>query len=169
MHHPPPTTTAPAPLRRGGDTILVAAARLLRKHQHPEAERLCRQVLTIHPDHPTALHLLGLAVHRDGGADEARLLLIRSLELEAHRPMWWFNLGVLSLEADRLAEAAEAFRSALRLQPYHAASLFLLGRALYQMALLPDAAAAFAQALRIDPDHADCRAMLTRVTRHLQQ
>ena len=83
----------------------------------------------------------------------------RSVQRDRARPVWWFNLGVACRGDGRLAEAAEAFRTALRFQPYHVPALFLLGRSLQDMGIVDGACAAFAQVLRLEADHAEARAL----------
>ena len=161
-------TVVPAVVRRAGDGVLFEAARALRAQKWRKAERLCRQVLRLDPNHPTAIHLLGLAAHRGGHVFDAVSLLRRSIELDDQQPLWWFNLGVSCAAGGRFAEAAECYRAALRLQPYLVPALFMLGQADLEMGLLPDAAAALAQVLRLDPGHEQARPLLKQITRQLK-
>ena len=162
-------THVPDAVRAAGDAVLVSSARALRAKNWRETERLCRQVLRLDPNHPTAVHLLGLAAQRGGHVTDAISLLKRSLELDGRAVVWWYNLGVSCWASNRLAESAEAFREALRRQPYHVGSLFMLGRSLHAMAMYHDAAAALAQSLRLAPTHRDARALLDLVTAQLQR
>ena len=55
----------------------------------PEAENIYQQILQSEPDHPTALHLLGVIAHQVGKNDTAVDLIARALVLnpdlaEAH-------------------------------------------------------------------------------------
>lgn len=161
-------TVVPVAVRRAGNAVLVEAARSLRSHKWRKAERLCRQVLRIDPNHATAVHLLGLAAYRGGHVFDAVSLLRRSVELDESQPWWWFNLGVSCAAGGKLAEAAECYRAALRLQPYCVPALFMLGKGLHEMGLLADAAGALAQALRIEPGHEDARPLLKQITRELK-
>lgn len=161
-------TLVPDAVRGGGDAVLAGAAGALRAQNWRKAERLCRQVLRLDPNHALGVHLLGLAAHRGGHLFDAVSLLRRSLELDNAQPLWWFNLGVSFWSGDRQADAAECFRAALRMQPYHTPSLFMLGRSLHEMGLLPDASAALAQVLRIEPNHEDARKLLKAITTQLR-
>ncbi|MBB6430364.1 tetratricopeptide repeat protein [Algisphaera agarilytica] len=161
-------TLVPDAVRNAGDGVLFEAARALEAKKWRKAERLCRQVLRIDPNHPTAVHLLGLAAHRGGHVFDALSLLRRSIELDDTQPIWWFNLGVSCAAGDRHAEASECYRAALRLQPYLVPALYMLGRSLQTMGLLDDAAAALAQALRIEPGHEEASDLLQSITRDLR-
>jgi len=161
-------TLVPDAVRRGGDGVLVEAARALKVQKWRKAERLCRQVLGIDPNHATAIHLLGLAAHRGGHVFDAVSLLRRSVELDDQQPLWWFNLGISCAAGGRFAEAADCYRAALRLQPYLVPALFMLGQAHLETGLLPDAAAALAQVLRLEPGHPDARPLLKQITRQLR-
>ncbi|MEO1235759.1 MAG: tetratricopeptide repeat protein [Planctomycetota bacterium] len=161
-------TAVPAAVRRGGDAVLVRAAAALAARRWKHAEALCRQVLRLDPNHPTGVHLLGLAAHRGGHAEDAVSLLRRSIELDDAQPTWWLNLGTALAAADRHADAAECFRAALRLQPYLVPALVMLGRTHCAAGHLNDAAAAFAQALRLEPAHPEARAQLEAITARLR-
>ena len=165
---PTPTPRVPASIRQTFPGVLSQAGAALAAQEWPAAERLCRQILRLDPDHAPAIHLLGLASLRGGCAADAVPLLRRALELDPAQPQWWHQLGHCYLDAKRPAEAAECFRKSLRLQPYSAAVLFDLGQTLSTLGLYPDAAAALAQACRIEPGHTHARALLKTITRRLR-
>ncbi|MEM8738219.1 MAG: tetratricopeptide repeat protein [Planctomycetota bacterium] len=163
-----PTRVPPA-VRRAGDHVLEQAEGALRARHWREAERLCRQVLRVDPDHPAGVHLLGRATFRGGHLYDAVSLLRRAVELDDRQPAWWHDLALAYEAGDRLAHAADCCRAALRLQPYSVPAIVTLGRSLSGMGLLRDAVAAFAQVLRLDPDHAEARRRLDQLTDQLRQ
>ena len=89
----------------------------LREAKYDEVRRWCREVLAGSPDHPQALHLLGLAQVRDGAVSEGEQHLRRSLELEPDNTLFRFNVGSFLRRANRLAEAESEFRAVLARRP----------------------------------------------------
>ena len=71
-----------------------------------------------------------LGLHQQGQADEA-LEYLKRVAADSTDPQIAFTLGsALAMKGD-FATAAEAFRSAIRLDPNHAQALMMLGTALY--------------------------------------
>jgi predicted Zn-dependent protease len=98
------------------DLAVTHARRLLEKDADLAAEQ-AREILNVHPDHPTARLILG-AAHRRAGRLEAALDVLDALTAEfpqsapAH-----LELGVACFEYGRGAEAEAALRRALQLNP----------------------------------------------------
>ncbi|MFQ5763795.1 MAG: tetratricopeptide repeat protein, partial [Rhodospirillales bacterium] len=95
-----------------------------------EAETAFRAVLEKSPAHPDALHFLGLLQYQKGNADEAVTLIDEAIAADGDSPIYAVNLGKVLVDLERLGEAEEAFRRALRLQPDEAELHFLLGETL---------------------------------------
>ena len=83
---------------------------------------------------------------------------------EAH-----FQRGLAFATLDRNDEAAEAFREALRLNPYHFAAAASLGHACLELGDLPAAVRYYRQALRLHPRLDDVPVALREVTAALQR
>jgi Flp pilus assembly protein TadD len=66
---------------------------------------------------PTLLNGLAVAYGRTSRFEEAERLLRNALKEDEDLPLTWLNLGVCLQARNRNAEAAEAYRQALRLQP----------------------------------------------------
>src|ERR1051326_2962963 len=66
------------------DDALAVAVALHRRRDHETAELLYRRILAAAPDHPDALHLLGVVCHERGRHDEAISLIRRAIELAPH-------------------------------------------------------------------------------------
>lgn len=71
---------------------------------------------------PDRLVLFACALSRLGELDQAREILKRALDLEPANDEAWNNLGAYSLQLHAPAEAEEAFRRALAINPDRAAS-----------------------------------------------
>lgn len=130
----------------------------MRHHQSgrlAEAERLYRLALTRAPDHPMALHYLGLAAHQQGRADEAIELMRRSTLAAPNQPYFHLNLAQVLHAAGRREEALAEWQRALTLDPNLAQAHAQSGMCLQELGRLPEAVAALSRALRIDASRAE--------------
>jgi Flp pilus assembly protein TadD len=96
---------------------LADAIRLHQAGRLAEAEAMYRRVLERAPNHPGALHLLGVLAHQQGHDDRAAELIALAMELKPHQATYHSNYGVALRGLGRLDEAADALRQALRLWP----------------------------------------------------
>ncbi|MBI3043306.1 MAG: tetratricopeptide repeat protein [Betaproteobacteria bacterium] len=99
-------------------------------HNLAGTERLCREILGDAPDHPDALHLLGVVRLIGGDSREAVSLIGRALQVRPQDPAMLENLGVAHLAASEAAQAEALFRSALAQGASHALLHMRLGLAL---------------------------------------
>jgi tetratricopeptide (TPR) repeat protein len=82
-----------------------------------EAEALYAQVLRDHPDHPDALHLMGvLRLHANQPA-EAERLIRKAIGLSPTSADYYCNHGMCLARLGRTDEAIAAWQAALRLRP----------------------------------------------------
>jgi Flp pilus assembly protein TadD len=119
-----------------------------------EAQQLYRQILTHHPQHPDALHLLGVAALQLGRTDEAVALIRQAIAANPTAAPFHANLAEALKQQGKLDEAIAALRAALRLQPNFPAAYNNLGTALHEKGHRDEAIAAYRDALRLDPNHA---------------
>lgn len=120
-----------------------------------EAEGAYRKALDLAPNHPDALHHLGLLLYRLNRFDEARATISRAIEEAPASPLYWFNLGVVSQKAARPDEAIRAYRQAVALNPRHLEAWINLGNGLKDRGALAESIEAYQQALTLIPSHAD--------------
>jgi protein O-GlcNAc transferase len=118
-----------------------------------EAEPIYRQVLAQQPDHPEALHLLGLIAHQVGESAHAHNLIERAI---VRHPgiapaEWHHHLGEARRGAGDFAGAEAAFRAAVQTDPAYAAAYNAIGQVLLDQQRLNDAAACFARATALAP------------------
>ncbi|MCL7487982.1 MAG: tetratricopeptide repeat protein [Desulfobulbaceae bacterium] len=118
----------------------------------PEAEALYRQILQTEPNHPEALHFLGLLAHQSGQSGIGVDLIGRAVRVRPDYVQAHFNMGKILFEQNRLDEAAGSFRRVLELSPDYAEAHNNLGIALYDMGRLNEAVACYQQALDLKPD-----------------
>jgi tetratricopeptide (TPR) repeat protein len=135
-----------------------------------EAAEIYREILDADPEHPDALHLLGLLKRAMGQPAEAVPLIQRAL---VHLPLFadgHANLGNALCDAGRHEDGCISYETALRLNPDALAVRQCLVRTLYALAKRSQASGAAGDALRFvewllrtEPDHSDGQAMLVPV------
>lgn len=99
-------------------------------------------ILGERPDHPLALHGLGLIAVHEGKLEEAESLLRQATQQEPDNARFWNDLGEALRLLQRHDEAADAYRHALELRPDYVPAANNLG---VTMAMMGDVAAAEAQ------------------------
>jgi len=130
----------------------------VRRHQAGqarEAEGLYRKILQENPNHPDALHLLGLLMQQSGHAAEGAELIRQAIRINPAVADYHNNLGNALKDQGQLAQAMASYREALRLRPQFAEAWHNLGTALQQRGDLDEAIAAFRQALSLRPSFAE--------------
>lgn len=138
---------------------LQRAARAYAAGDLRSAVAACRSTLGLHPNHPDALHILGVSHHRLGEA-EAGLAAVRQAIQAAPSDRYWQSLGHILADLGRDDEAADAYHAASELAPQNPALHFHRGNALRRMGRHVDAAMAYRAALHLDASHADAWAHL---------
>ena len=112
-----------------------------------------QDILARQPDHPEALHLLGLARLQSGDAIEAEKLLARAVELAPDSPKVANNHGVALFELGQPEQAAREFTAATKLDGGFAEAHFNLGRAFHVLRRYEDAVRQYTKAIEVQPDH----------------
>lgn len=118
------------------------------------AEGLYRQVLEQEPEHPDALHLLGLAAYQQGRSREADDLISRAIRKDASRAYFHNNLGEVRRAEGDVKAAEGCYREAVRMEPGYAQAHNNLGLTLHALGRLDEAEAAFNRALELEPTSA---------------
>lgn len=134
---------------------MVQAAAALRAGRGGEAEHLCRQILSVQPDHAGALGLLGALALGAGRPDQALPLLQGAVNGDPMSADAHAHLGTALLLLGREEDGVAALEAALKLKPSHQTANHNLGlRALN--AGDPEAAARYlARALKKGPDNVE--------------
>ncbi len=128
--------------------------------QWTEAERLYRQVLAVEPQHPHALHQLGMLALQARRIELAIELFERAIRADRSQAAFHMNLGEAHRHAGRLPEALDCVRRAVKHQPGMVDAHTKLGILLRMQGKLPEAAAALQQALRLKPEDFEARTQL---------
>lgn len=81
------------------------------------AYKIYQRVLEVQPEHPDALHFLGIMAHQQGQQDDALRLMMLSVELVPNHAGFRSNLGNLLFTCERFEEAEREYRRAIDLDP----------------------------------------------------
>jgi MoaA/NifB/PqqE/SkfB family radical SAM enzyme/Tfp pilus assembly protein PilF len=140
--------------------VLKAIQEAIQHHQAgrlPQAEAIYQQILKIEPNHPDALHFLGVIAHQQGKAGIAVELIGRAINVNPSEPMYYSNLGAAFEAQSRLDEAASCHSKALELKPDYADAHSNLGAVFYKQGKLDEAISSYRKALAFKPDFAQAR------------
>jgi tetratricopeptide (TPR) repeat protein len=135
--------------------LLIEGSGHLRGGRLQEAERAYRLALEMAPEHPEALHQLGLLLYRLNRFDDAITTISQAINHAPSSPLFWFNLGVVTQKAARPDEAIRAYRQAVALNPKQLDAWINLGNVLRDRGHLPESIDAHHKALALNPSHAD--------------
>ena len=142
-----------------GTQSISATIQTAIKHQQsgrlPQAEACCRQVLQIAPNHPDALHLLGLIAYQVGKNAIAVELLSRAINIKSSDPNFHLSLGNALQVQGKLDEAVASYHKALWIKPDFAEAHNNLGTVLQQQGNLDEAVATYRKALAFEPESSD--------------
>ncbi|HEX4054487.1 MAG TPA: tetratricopeptide repeat-containing glycosyltransferase family protein [Tepidisphaeraceae bacterium] len=120
-----------------------------------EAEQIYREVLSGQPNHPDALHLLGVILGDKGQPQLAVEFIGRAIGLRADIADYHANLGEYLRRAGNFEQSAASFRHALRLKPDDAHYHNGLGVTLAESRQIEPAIAEFRSAIRLNSNYPD--------------
>lgn len=103
----------------------------VRQHQIgrlAEAESGYRTVLSRNPNHPDALHLLGLLAFQAGNPNPGADLIRRAIAQRSDVPDYYTHLGLCLQGLNKVSEAEESFRRAVKLASGHGDAHYNLGQ-----------------------------------------
>jgi tetratricopeptide (TPR) repeat protein len=117
-----------------------------------DAERVCREILSVDPGDAQTLHLLGLIEHQRGRSDTAIEHIRMAIMRDERDQAFHHNLGNILRALDRLAEAISCYERALDLAPTSVDALYNLGNTYQDLGQPERAVAYFERALRLNPE-----------------
>jgi predicted O-linked N-acetylglucosamine transferase (SPINDLY family) len=135
-----------------------ALAVAVRHHQAGRlqaAEQLYRQILAAQPDHPGALHLLGVVAQQTGRHEAAVEYIEKAIALDGRQPPFHNNLGEAYRALRRTPDAIASYRRALELKPDFAGAHYNLGNAWKDLGQLMPAIDCYRRAVELRPDYVE--------------
>lgn len=120
-----------------------------------EARALYEQVLAAEPDHPDALHLMGLLHAQHDRFDEAHALIARAVALRPGEGMFHNNLGNVAIELGRFDEAEAHYVHALEVDAGRLDALNNLGVLLSRRGNFDGAERVLRKLVELAPDFRD--------------
>ena len=128
--------------------------------QLAEAERIYRQILESEPDHPDALHQMGILTLQARNFEAAVDLLDRAVRRDRSRAAFHANLGEAYRHLGRPMEAEKCYQNALKLQPDLAEVQTMLGTVLRTQGRHAEAAVSLRKALQLKAENTEARTQL---------
>lgn len=122
--------------------------------QAQQAEYLCQQVLAVWPEHPDALHLLGLLAHGFGNLDSALGYMRRACAAPRAPVLFHSNLAEMLRQGGLLIEAETVGRRAVALDARSVAGWGNLGIILQEAGKLEESLQCLARVCQLVPDNA---------------
>lgn len=119
----------------------------------PEAYCGYERVLSVAPNHPSALHLMGLIkFDRDHDFESALALISKSLEFAPDEPTWLFNYARISAEAGKYEQSISLFLKLLAKDPEWIDASIVLADVYYKAGHFQKALKAYFQILCSMPE-----------------
>ncbi|MCH7889301.1 MAG: tetratricopeptide repeat protein [Proteobacteria bacterium] len=158
------TSTGAAPAPAAGETLDLALASH-RAGRLDEAGRLYREFLRRQPDHPEALHLLGVVAHQTGEHDTAIDLIGKAIAINGAAAGYHNNIGEAYRAAGKIDEAFGHYRRAADLDPNFADAHHNLGVASLARGEADEAVGHLRRALALEPALAEAHFCLGNALR----
>lgn len=130
---------------------LQSALELQQRGSYVDAIELLRGVLAREPDHPDALHLMGLCLQAQGDFDNALTEIEKAIALRPSVAIFQNSAGAVAVSKGDISAGIAYYRRALEIDPEYAGACNNLGIALQKLGFFDPAVVAFARALEIEP------------------
>ena len=134
------------------DVLFEQARELFTKKEFDAAEAIYHQILKANPDHPRALHALGVIAHWKGDDQRAIEMIFRAVEIQPDFVGAYHNLGNVQVEASLYGQAEQNYRKALELDPSQAQTLNSLGNVCLKTGRIVEARELYLRSLSLIQD-----------------
>jgi predicted TPR repeat methyltransferase len=162
-------STAPTEAKVSIEEALQVAVTMHQRGRLGEAQAIYQQVLDVAPDHPDALHYLGVVCHHCGQGDQGVELIRRAIDRVPDHPDMRNNLANVLMELGRNEEAEATYRALIELAPEHADAHSNLGIVLKAQERCAEAEAMLRRAIELCVEHADAWHNLGNVLHKLER
>lgn len=132
--------------------MLTQVLLALQAHDLPRAESLLRGIIQSTPNHPDAMHLMGVVCGMQGRPNEALQFFQDCLLLTPQDAMLHFNLAKAFSSLQRDAEALEHHQQAANLDPTNQDIWLNYGRSLDNLRKREEALVCYEKAVTLKPD-----------------
>lgn len=122
-----------------------------------------QHALQLTPNHPDALHLLGMLAQNLGDLNVGIQLIRQAIQLRPQQALYHCNLGTLLQAAGNLDQAIDCFQHAITLEGNAFAFHFNLAHALQQQGKLLEAQHGYEQAILLNPQYIQALSNLAHV------
>ena len=137
------------------DQLAASALVNLRQRRWIEAEADARAALALNPDHPDALHLLGLVAWQTGRLDDAVRYIVSTIALVPGYAEAYKNLGIVFSQRGERDHAIAAFCRAVDIDPNLVDAQLHLATLLREGGDLSTAIHLYRRVVALDPRHAE--------------
>jgi len=139
----------------GQKLSLEQAMKLASKYQSEgklvEAEIMLKRILQVTPQHPYAIHLLGVVNHQAGQTEIAINMIAQAISIKPKEGLFYSNVGEMCRLLNRLDDAINYGEQAVALMPNSASAQSNLGIAYFDSKQFDKAFDCQQQALAINP------------------
>ena len=129
-----------------------------------EAAQLYDAVLIVEPDHPDALHLLGIVAFQRDQLESAVELIRGAIAADSRAPEYFNSLGGVLIQLNEFEDAAFYLEQALALKAEYPEALVNLGIAHFGDGAIHEVTALFWQGIELRPQYAQAWAALALIT-----
>jgi tetratricopeptide (TPR) repeat protein len=161
-----------SPLPQSGQAPEMTADQLihvgLRRHQEGDlrqAEAIYRNALRVNPQHPDALHLLGMAMMQSGRGDGAIELLRQAVDAADEVPAYYHTLATAYRQLGKTEEVVQTYERMCAVAPASVEAQTNLAAALGEARRPEEAVEAARRATELDPNHAPAHNNLANALR----
>lgn len=123
-----------------------------------EARTAYQQILRTYPQHPVALHFMGMLAFQTGDHKVAIEFTDRSIKADPTNPLYFYNQAIILRSQGNLLAAVDRYRRAVALKHDYLQAHFNLGHALtslgnslLDMSFINEAEASFRRVLKLSP------------------
>jgi predicted O-linked N-acetylglucosamine transferase (SPINDLY family) len=134
-----------------------------------KAKEIYQSILDREPQHPDALHLLGMLVAQQGEYEDAIKFVRKAIAQFPNSEVLYNNLGNILYKAGRLEEAKDAYQKSKKLHPDSFVAYNNLGINFRRLGKPLESIKFFKKALEIRPDSAEVYSDLGNVFSELNQ
>jgi Tfp pilus assembly protein PilF len=136
------------------DQLLESAFTYYQAGNFQQAERICREMLTVQPDNADICNNLGLILSRTGQLDEAIMYYKKAIRLDPTLVDAYYNLGIIFQDKMQHSEAIAYYSKALRLDPVLIDAHYNMGIAFRDLMRINEAITCYQNAIQLDPNFA---------------